>query len=66
MKSTSRYKKDKKVTKNRQREFTKLKLYLANLVVFCARIMGWRDKVGEAMDVTYFGFSITSNIVSHT
>lgn len=34
------------------------------MVVICARTTGWMDEVGEAVDVTYFGFSMAFDIVS--
>ena len=58
----SRY---KKVATNCQHGSTIDKLYPANVVVICAGMTGWMDKVGEAVDATYFGFSMAFDIVSH-
>lgn len=55
----------KKIARNSQHGSTTDKLYPGNVVVICAGMTGWVDKVGEAVDVTNFGFTMTFDIVSH-
>lgn len=55
---------DKNATENRQCGFTKVKVYLANMVVFCDGMTYWMNKVRDAVDVTYLGFSTACNTVS--
>lgn len=57
----SRYKKG---ARNSQHGSTTDKAYPGNMVVICAGTTGWMDEVGEAVDVTYFGFSMAFDIVS--
>lgn len=55
----------KKVARNSQHGSTTDKLYGPSVLVICAGVTGWMDKVkvGEAADVT--GFSMAFDIVSH-
>lgn len=56
---------EQNVTGNRHHGFNKGKPYMASLIVSCDEMIGPADKVARAVDVIYFDFSKSFELVFH-